>query len=260
MRKTTFIALAALVLAACSNDATSPSDLFTNLDEVTDLAFSASFAGDPSANFLGPLNRLPENLKLSADQQTKIKALVDAFLAATKADHDALAAIRQKASDAAKAGKTKAEVDAILATGAPIRERLLKAEEKLRADIYALLTADQKAWLDANKRTPCSATPLTDAQKNQISTLVAAFEAANKADLDAIKAAMEKARAAKAAGATPDAIQAILDSVKANVERVRTAEIALRKAIDALLTPDQLKCRPDGLPRPPGGGLPKPGR
>jgi Spy/CpxP family protein refolding chaperone len=255
MRKTTVIALAALVLAAC-NDATGPGGSLARLDEITDLAFSASFAGDPSGNFLGPLNRLPENLKLSADQQTKVKALVDAFLAATKADHDALAAIRQQASDALKAGKSKAEVDAILATGAPIRERLMKAEEKLRADIFAVLTADQKAWLEANKRTPCSATPLTDAQKNQISALVAAFEAANKADLDAIKAAMEKARAAKASGASPDAIKAILDSVKANTDRIRAAEAALRTAIAALLTPDQLKCQPGalrgGLPKPPG--------
>lgn len=257
MRKTSFILLTGLALsmAACQQDATAPADSTYLLEDAADMGYSASFVGDPSKNFLGNLyGRLPDNLKLSAAQEAQIKALVSAFETATKADHDALAAIQRAAKAAAAAGKTPAEVQAILDTGKAIRDRLAAAEAKLQADINAVLTAEQKAWLESHKPTPCTAPALTDAQKNQISALIAAFEAANKADLDAIKAATEKARDAAKNGATKEQVAAILATVKANMDRVHAAETALRASIDAVLTPEQraANCGLPKVPQPPG--------
>jgi Spy/CpxP family protein refolding chaperone len=234
--------LSALTLAACNKDVTAPVDLNPTLDEAANLGFSASFAGDPSGNFLPPLYRLPDNLKLTNEQGAKIKALVAAFEAATKADHEALAAIDRAAKAARAAGKSEAEIKLILAAGDAIRQRLAAAEKKLHDDIFALLTAEQKAWLEANKPQPCTAAPLSDTQKSQISALIAAYEQANKADLDAIKAALQKAADAKRSGATDAAIKAILETVRAAQERVRKAETALQAAITAVLTPEQQKC------------------
>ena len=240
MRKTTVILLAALALGACNKDAVSPSnDVSASLDDAANLAFSASFAADPSLNFLGAVNRLPDNLKLTAAQETQIKALMDAFVTATKADHDALAAIEKQAKDAAAAGKSKDDVRKLLEQGKPARDRLQAAEQKLHADIEAVLTADQKAWLQSHQPKRCGIT-LTDDQKNQISGLIAGYEQANKADLDAIKAAFDQARTAHQNGASKEDVQKILNSVKPNMERVRAAARTLEAAIAALLTPSQV--------------------
>ena len=253
MKKFPLILLTALALGACSEDATSPVDMATSFGEAADLAFSASFMGEPGANFLPGLARLPDNLKLSSAQEAQIKALLDAFATATKADRDALAAIMKQAKDAIAAGKTRAEVRVILEQARPIRERLQTLETKLRADILAALTVEQKAWLEANHPKRCTVT-LTVDQRNQISALVAAFALANKADLDAIKAALDSARAALRNGASKTEVHAILESARPAMERIHAAQLVLKAAIQAVLTPEQLAagCALGGMPGTPG--------
>lgn len=247
MKKTTLILMAVLSVAACSNDTVGPAeDISASLYEAADLGFSASFVADGGSKFIADLfGRLPENLKLSAAQHAAVKALVDAFTLATKADHDALVTIQKEAHAAARAGKTKAEVDAILARGTEIRTRLAAAEAKLRADALALLTPEQRAWIESHSPKPCADT-LTPQQKTQIAALIATFEQANRADLDATKAAYQAARAAHKNGATREQVAAILAAVKPAMDRLHVAQAALGVSIAALLTPEQLasKCRP----------------
>lgn len=250
MKKTTLVLLAALALGACNKDTTAPAtDNDAALDLAAELAFSASFAADPGSNPLPGVNRLPDNLKLTADQQAKIKALTEAFLQATKADHDALAAIQRQAKEAEKAGKSREEIIAILKQGDAIRQRLQAAEAKLRADLLAVLTAEQRAWLEQNKPAPCPT--LTSDQRNQIAALIAAYEQANKADLDAVKAALEKAQQAMRAGQTKEQVKAILDAVKPNIDRLNAAAAKLRSDIEAVLTPEQKAARCVKLPEAP---------
>lgn len=245
MKKTTFILLTALAVGACNESPTSPFDTTLNsLDEAAMFAFSGSFVADPGSTLLPGVHRLPDNLKLSASQEAAIKALIEQFRAATKADHEALAAIMRKAKEAAAAGKSREEIKAILDQGIAIHQRLHAAESKLRTDILALLTAEQKAWLEANSRKTCTAPALTDSQRSEIAALVAAFEQANSADIAAVKAAFEQARAAKQSGATAAQVQAILDSAKPAMQRLRAAEVALAVAIAGVLTPDQRACSP----------------
>lgn len=80
---------------------------------------------------------------------------------------------------------------------------------------------------------------LTDAQKLQIRTLIAAFQTANAADLDAMKTAHMAARAAHRDGKSRDEIKAILDAAKPAAERIRVASQALRTAVQGVLTPAQ---------------------
>jgi Spy/CpxP family protein refolding chaperone len=111
----------------------------------------------------------------------------------------------------------------------------------------------------ADGRGPGAAFPdsikLSDAQKAQIAALVAAFTAANAADLAAMKAAHEAARAAHQAGKSREEIKAILDGAKPAAERVRSAAEALRTGIQNVLTPAQRAWldahRPDRPPRTP---------
>src|SRR5256885_635973 len=88
MRRTALIVVVAIGLAACSsNEPTSPADI----SQITDFVIGANgtaltSAGGYDADLfqLRLLNGLPDDLKLTAEQQAKIKALVDAFHVATK--------------------------------------------------------------------------------------------------------------------------------------------------------------------------------
>lgn len=255
MRKAFLILAAAVAFTACDSDTTGPGDSSLALDEASILGFTGTFAADPAKSILPGVHGLPENLKLTAAQQASIRALHEAFMQANRADLDALAAIMRQAHEAKHAGKTAAEVKAILDQAAPIRTRLVAAEAKLRADIMAVLTAEQRAWIESHRPQPCTPPQLTEAQKNEISALIAAFEQANRADLQTIRNAVEQARTAHKNGASREEITRIMHGAQAAMERVRAAEHALRAAIEAVLTAEQraAACRPHAGPPGPHG-------
>lgn len=76
---------------------------------------------------------------------------------------------------------------------------------------------------------------LTDRQKECIQDAIAAFRSANKEVLDALQAIHQKAREAKAAGATRAEVARILEEAKPLLERLRAAHEALHKEIRACL-------------------------
>jgi Spy/CpxP family protein refolding chaperone len=233
MRRIALVTLAALSLSACSKEATAP-DAPSLLIEAAGTGTALTLAGGYDAGTYQTrlANGLPDSLKLSADQQAAIRALISAFETATKADRDSLQAILRRAREAGRAGAAT-----ILASGAPVIARLQAAEAKLKADIDAVLTAEQKAWLASH--TPRNCRPdrfpaLTDAQKAQIAALERAFVENNKADLDAVKAAFESAR-----GKTREEAQQILEATAAARARLEAARKALRESIVAIFTAEQ---------------------
>ena len=66
-----------------------------------------------------------------------------------------------------------------------------------------------------------------------------AFQESIQDELAAIKEAHQKAREAKAAGASAEEIRAILATVKDDMEAIRQAEVRLEQAILGVLTPEQ---------------------
>jgi Spy/CpxP family protein refolding chaperone len=250
MRRIATIAALTLAVAACSESPSNPSTELELVGQAADIVALGDRIASAGPRELAAIHRLPDNLKLTAAQEAAVKALVDAFVAATAADRQALMAIITQAHEAAKAGKSRAEVSAILATGDPIRARLNAAEVALGTAILGVLTAEQKAWLAANPgpgrgpvAPPTSCPPLTAAQQAQIASLLNAFQAANKADLEAIAAAERAASAARRNGASAADIQKILDAVKAARERVAAAHTTLEAAIANVLTAEQKACR-----------------
>jgi Spy/CpxP family protein refolding chaperone len=244
MRRIAFITIAALSLAACSNDTTSPANSDLTITDAgafgTALTLAGGYDADTYENRL--VNALPDNLELTDEQKAKIKSLVDAFQQSTKADRDALNAILREAHQAVEAKKTRAEVESILSKGADIRRRLATAEAKLKSDIDAVLTAEQKAWIASHSPRGCRADrfpPLTDAQKAQIKALETAFQENNKADLAAVKAVLDEAQAAIKAGKSRDEVAAILGKAIAPMTRLETARKTLHDQIIAVLTPEQ---------------------
>ena len=242
MRKMLWTVAAVFALTACNETTTAPTDDSFLLDDAASLAFGAMDMADPGSRFIARLNSLPDSIKLSGAQQEQIRNLMSNYKAAVTADLQALAEIHKEARAAHAAGKTPEEIRAIIAKGDAIRARLHAAEAKLHADVLAVLTPAQIAWLNAPQSHPCRGVTLTEAQKTQITALIAAFQTANQADLDAIKAVFEEARAAHQAGATREQIAAILQKAKPAMERVRAAEAKLNADIRALLTPEQLAC------------------
>lgn len=241
MKKVAFLLSLAVALVACDRDVTAPVDAAALLEAGGILAWDAAGMSGPG-RYLSALGRLPENLRLSAAQAAAIKAAVDEFLQATQADRETLASIDKAAAEAKRSGKSREEIRQILEQGAAARQRMEAAEQALQVRIEAILTAEQKAWLDANLPKRCdprTAPPLTADQKTQISALVAGYEISNRADLDAVKAALEKARTAQKSGATRAEVKAILDAVRPAMARLAAAQAALHQAIDALLTPEQ---------------------
>lgn len=241
MRKITFGLFLLLALTACEQDAVSPTENpVGTFDEAADLAFDASFVGDPMGRFIPFVFRLPEHLKLTVAQEEQVKAVIAAFAEATRADHQALAGILRQAREARQAGKSADEIRAILHQGEPIRQRVVAAEQKLRTDLLGVLTPEQRAWVESHQPRRCDTVALTPEQRTEISGLYSAFERDNRADLDAIKAALDRARAAHRDGASREEVHAILAAVQPAMERIRAAQIHLAAAVLSVLTPAQI--------------------
>ena len=252
MRRVILSCLAAVSIAACSNETTAP--------DVADLALDAGLFGTEltqngvydARQYQDRLfNALPDEIALSDAQKTQIRGFVDEFLAATKSDREALQAILEQARDAMQAGKSREEVGAILRQGAPIRDRMQAAEKELMADIKSVLTAEQKAWIESHRPPRCDPSKfpaLSDAQKAQIEALEKAFREDNKADLDAMRSLMEEVRAAVQAGKSREEVAAILARGAATARRLAEARKELRDDIAAVLTPEQRasRCLPLG--------------
>jgi Spy/CpxP family protein refolding chaperone len=243
MRKTLSVLFAALAITACSNDSTAPNLDLATLDAGAFGTALTIAGGYDAATYQDRLtNALPDSLALSDAQKAQIKSLVDAFVASTRADHDALAAILKEARDAIAAHKTRSEVEAILQKGRPIRERLSAAEAKLRSDIEGVLSPAQRAWLTSHRPSGCRPErfpPLSDAQKAQIRALEQAFQSANQADLALVKSVYEEVEAARRAGKSREEIAQILAKAADPIKRLNAARIELRAKISAVLTPEQ---------------------
>jgi len=82
---------------------------------------------------------------LNAPQRQAIRALNVAFQAATLEDRTAVKAALEAARKARQQGKTRAEIQAILAPVQEAMARLQAAGDQLRADISAVLTPEQRA-------------------------------------------------------------------------------------------------------------------
>lgn len=240
IRRLSLLAATCLV-AACNTDSTGP--LIDDGSPVSldggALGVVAASGGSAGATAMVP--RLPADLKLSDAQRAQITQLVLAFQDATRADMLTLVGIQRQAEAARKAGKSNDEIRAILQTGATIRSRIEAADKKLRADIEAVLTPAQLAWIRANSPKACNGAGvmLSHAQQAEIRNLMVAFEQANRVDLIAVARALEQARSAKRAGKTDAEVRAILQGVSAAQARIETAHKALQDQINAVLTAEQ---------------------
>jgi Spy/CpxP family protein refolding chaperone len=242
MRRLATIAVSVLTLAACGPDSTGPRDDLSL--ELAAFGAELTATGGYEADLLAARlrNGLPDSLQLTDEQREQIEALVKAFESATKSDRQAIHDILRRARDAARAGESRDEVRAILSEGAAIHERLAAAHGKLKADIEAVLTPEQRAWIADHAPRRCNPRnfpPLTDTQKEQIRSLERAFASANAADLEAMKKIVEEARAAAASGATRAEIAAILKKGEAIHKRLAAARHDLREDIIKVLTPAQ---------------------
>jgi Spy/CpxP family protein refolding chaperone len=233
---------AVALLGACDHSApVSPAAVNEGAD-VIDLVpdYAVSPAASVDAAGVGAA-QLPDELRLTVEQKAAIAALHDAFMKATAADVAALRAIEQEVHAAIKAGKSRAEVAAILQKAAPIRERLEAAFRKLQADIWAVYTPEQRAWIESHRPRACGpdGTRLTEEQVKQIRALQDRFYASVKSDLELIRSIADEARKARAEGKSREQVAAILARAAEPQARVAAAERKLQDAILALLTTEQ---------------------
>ena len=242
MRARFAVLLGAIAILGACDKSTTPVSPSTNPDAVVDLVpdYAVSPAATIDAAGIGG-SLLPDSLKLTAEQKAAIAALHEAFMKATAPDIAALRAIETEAKAAIRAGKTRDEVRAILAKSLPILTRLSAAFTKLQADIWAVYTPEQRAWIEAHHPRDCTrgSLQLTDAQVHAIRDLEQQFFAAVKPDLDLIRSIVDEAKQAREAGKTRDEIAAILARAVEPQRRVAEAERKLQAAILAVLTPDQ---------------------
>jgi Spy/CpxP family protein refolding chaperone len=247
MRRIAIAAFAALALAACSNDTTSPDAADLAIDEgMFGTALTLNGAYDAGLYRERLINALPDSIKLTDEQKESIRALVNAFEASTKADREALAAILREARQAIRDHKSREEIREILSKADPYRDRLHAAERKLVADIDAVLTPAQRAWIQAHKPQRCRPDrfpPLSDEQKAAIRTLESEFREDNKADLDSLRSILEEARAAIQAGKSRQEIAAILAKAAPIARRLADARKELHEDILDVLTPEQKASR-----------------
>ena len=245
MMRKTFLAVAAFGLfglGACSTDPVAPNDFLAESDAIdlmADYEFSSAAVIDGAG--IGAA-RLPDELQLTAEQKAAIAALHDAF----KAEHeDEIAELRdigQQIRQLRRSGGSRDEVRALNEQARAILAGLADDFTALQEAIWAIYTAEQKAWIEEHKPKVCDRNGpprLIDEQIAQIRALKQAFAAAIADELAAIKAAHQEAREAKQAGASAEEIRAILATVKDEMAAIRQAEIRLHDAIMGVLTPDQ---------------------
>jgi len=242
MRARFTILFAAVSLIAACDKSTPVSPATDASSEVVDLIpdYAVSPAASVDAAGIGGA-QLPDAIKLTVEQKAAITALHDAFMKATAPDIAALRAIEVSARAAIRAGKSRDEVRAILEKAAPIRDRLDLAFRKLQADVWAIYTPEQRAWIESRRPRACGpdAAKLTDDQVKQIRSLQDQFYTSVKADLELIRSIGEDAKSARAAGKSRDEVAAILAKATEPARRVADAERKLQDAILALLTPEQ---------------------
>jgi Spy/CpxP family protein refolding chaperone len=242
MRRASLVFAAALsVLVACSSESTAPTQLTEQsqdeIDLLQDMGTSTAAVFDRAG--IGG-SQFPDHLQLSAEQKAKIAALHEAYEASVKADIAAVHAIELEARAALKAGKSRAEIAAILAKAEPYLARIRAAFAKLQADIWNVYTPAQQAWIKGRASVCRDDGPrLTERQIQQIRALKEAFAEAIKDELEIIKAALAEARAARAAGASDAEIRRILAKAEAAMKAVHEAELRLKAAINDLLTDEQ---------------------
>lgn len=244
MRRFFLLTAAALAITACSSEPTSPAiDIGENMAG-SELTLAGGYEADLYQDRLA--NALPDDIKLSEEQRAQIRALVTAFQQATRADREELAGILRDAREAVRAGKSRDEIQSILRTAAPIRERLIAAERKLKADIGAVLTPEQRAWIASHSPRNCRPgdfPPLSEAQRSAIRALEAGFRDRNQADIEAMREIFQEARAAVQAGKSRDEIAAIIARGAPIAARLAVARRNLHEQILAVLTPAQKASR-----------------
>jgi Spy/CpxP family protein refolding chaperone len=236
------VMLVGIVAAFAACDQSAPVAPASSTSEALDLVpdYAVSPAASIDAAGIGSAD-LPDALRLTVEQKAAIVALHDVFMAANAADVAALRAVEAEAKAAIKAGKSRDEVRAILAKGDTIRARLDAAFKKLQADIWAVYTPDQRAWIDTHRPRNCgsAAAKLTDDQVKQIRVLEEQFYTTVKPDLETIRSIAAEAKQAREAGKSREEVAAILARAIEPQRRVADAERTLKAAILALLTADQ---------------------
>jgi Spy/CpxP family protein refolding chaperone len=244
MRKLAAVLALALAAGACDTDTTGPmaDDVAASLQEFASLAYGVTQVGEDASGpgIMERLAQLPPEIALSGAQIARISGIIDELVAATAADRAALAAIRAEAVAAREAGAKPAEIRAILEPGLAIRQRLHELGRTAFRAIMAELTPAQRRWLMNQPPPPARPCALTDAQRTEISGLRAAFEQDNAADIALLRSVHARALAAREAGAPRAEIAAILAEGREAAERLRAARQALREAVRAVLTPEQL--------------------
>ena len=174
MRCRVLVSLGAILALAGCNGAAPVDPVDQASDESVELVpdYAVSPAASVDAAGIGAAF-LPRELQLTAEQKAAIAALHEAFMKATAADIAALRAIEREAHEAKAAGKTREEIRAILARAIPIQARLEAAFAKLRSDIWAVYTPEQRAWIESHKPRACgpAAVKLTEEQAKQIRAL-----------------------------------------------------------------------------------------
>jgi len=155
-----FLLVALVALAGCESSATEPE--LQPVDE-TDYAFVLfGEAGMALEGMLGTqsakpfdgstagLERLPEGLKLTAEQRSAIAALRAAFMESQRDRLQALRATLERARLAREAGDSKEEIRAIRMEAITIARSMRGSVQVLHANIRNILTPEQRAWLRAN--------------------------------------------------------------------------------------------------------------
>ncbi len=237
------IALSAL--AACSSESTAPAVQEPASTSAVDLIqqFGATSAAAMDRGGIGG-SEFPADLKLTAEQKAKIQALHDAFQKNHESDLTALKAVEQEVKAAVAAGKSRADIAAIITKAQPIMLRLAAAFAQLQRDVWAIYTPAQQAWITAKGRGEAACRPdvisqLTADQITKIRSLKAAFGEAVKGDLETIRKVNEEARAAKQGGASREEVAKILAKADAAMTALAAAEKRLASAILDVLTPAQ---------------------
>ena len=180
------------------------------------------------------LGRLPAHLRLTTAQQEALRALFTAHATATQADRAALLALRQQRPGNGGTPLSPEQLQELHRQMTAILVRMAAASAALETQILALLTPEQRAWIEANTPRRCDLRSLTPEQQARVAALRQAFEQTHAADLALVRRVMEEAHAAHRAGKPRAEIQAILAQIAEPMRRLAAAQAELHSAVMAI--------------------------
>lgn len=183
----------------------------------------------------------PQRLALTTLQREQIRLLRHVFDGLVASETATLRSLAEQAVAATAAGRPSTEIEELLARISVVSQRLFQSSQRFAASVLAVLTPDQRLWLEQYQGCLTS-TVLTAEKLDRVTAIKTHFEGIYGDDLAATEDALRKVAAVSDDRSLTDQerqerIAEILESVRPERDRLARGLIELERDLAAVVPP-----------------------